>query len=84
MGNNRKLDQNKSEAKVPVNMREEFQVKMEDIYHIWQAYNHLRIRGISPAATVDFIKASCATNISNYFLAMGMELINTEIIKGTV
>lgn len=82
MGNDRIKYSKQQASKVSVNIRNEFNIDIKDIYAVWADYNYMRKQGITIHTAITFIKKNHSEAVFNYFIAMSLELINTEIIKG--
>jgi len=82
MGDDRKKYSKQQATKISVSIRNEFNIDLKDIYNVWCDYNFMKKENMSMISCIQIIKKNYSDAIFNYFIAMSLELINTEIIKG--
>jgi hypothetical protein len=72
------------QSKAKISLREQEGVKTEDIYIVWSEYNRLKDQGVDAKDRVSSLRSLSnisIENVFNYFLVLGIEMINAEIIK---
>jgi len=86
MGSNREEHSKQSETKVSI--REVIGVDIDEIYIVWEEYNKMKLRGLSETEIIHQFRNYYPmggivdiNSIMDYFLILGLELINAEIIK---
>lgn len=82
MGSNRNEYSKQPASKVSLNIRNEFNINIDDIYSIWLDYNKMRSEGVSRYNAIKELQRTHPEVAFNYFIAMSLELINSEIING--
>jgi hypothetical protein len=69
-------------SKVSVNIRNEFNIDIKDIFAAWTDYNEMIIDGYAKFDAMRQLRKNHSDSVMNYFIAMSLELINAEIING--
>jgi hypothetical protein len=82
MGSNRDEYSKQPASKVSVNIRNEFNIDIKDIYAAYCDYNEMRIDGFTKFDAINVLKKNHSDAVFNYFIVMTLELINAEIING--
>ena len=82
MGSNRDEYSKQPASKISVNIRNEFNININDIHSIWLDYNMMRRERITRYDAIKELKRKHSEAAFDYFIAMSLELINSEIING--
>ena len=86
MGENRTEHKNESPAEIPIKLRELFHITNDDAYYIWASYQARKMTGLNSSQAIDSLMKNLTINenhIIYYFAALGLELVNVEILKGS-
>jgi hypothetical protein len=81
MGSNRNEYSKQPASKVSINIRNELNIEIKDIYAAWTDYNYMRKNGATIYTSIQLLKKNHSEAVFNYFISMSLELINVEIIS---
>jgi hypothetical protein len=84
MGSDRSEHQNKSPAEVYRLMLEKYGITKRQLYHVWLGYNGRMLKGENSRTAINQLHQHpemYPPEALNYFLVMGLELLNKEYFK---
>jgi len=85
MGTDRSKHTDKSSTEVSIKLKEQFHITNDDAYYVWTSYQARKMSNLSPSQAIDSLLKNLDHNedhIIHYFAALGLELVNAEILKG--